>query len=161
MNSLCKMTSVLCLLAFEMTIVAQDAIPVSGGKAAGSGGEMSFTVGQVVYTTVSAINGTITQGVQQPYEILIVSGNDEVSEINLECSVYPNPTADFLILKIMNYDANDFSYKLFDIKGNLLKTKEITTIETLISVRYLTSGIYLLRISNNSQVVRTFKVIKK
>ena len=36
---------------------AQEAVPASGGEAGGSGGSVSYTVGQVVYTTKTGTNG--------------------------------------------------------------------------------------------------------
>jgi hypothetical protein len=42
--------------------------PQAGGEATGSGGSVSYSVGQVVYTTNTGINGSVAQGVQQPYE---------------------------------------------------------------------------------------------
>jgi hypothetical protein len=51
------------MLSAVLTIQAQDAIPVSGGEAAGSGDTVSYSVGQLVYTT-NIGSGTVTQGVQ-------------------------------------------------------------------------------------------------
>jgi hypothetical protein len=68
---------------------AQSTIPATGGNAAGNGGSVSYTVGQIVYTTVSGTNGSVAQGVQQPYEISVVTGIEN-KEINLSCSIYSN-----------------------------------------------------------------------
>jgi hypothetical protein len=65
----------LSTLTFSLsTIHAQEAIPAGGGNASGSGGSASYSVGQVVYTTNTGTNGSAAQGVQQPYEISVVSG---------------------------------------------------------------------------------------
>src|SRR6056297_978638 len=53
---------------------AQQAMPASGGDASGSGGFVSYSVGQVVYTTHTGANGSVAQGVQQTYEIAVESG---------------------------------------------------------------------------------------
>ncbi|RLD56213.1 MAG: T9SS C-terminal target domain-containing protein, partial [Bacteroidetes bacterium] len=66
---------------------AQEVIPATGGEASGSGGSASYTVGQVVYTTNTGTNGnSVSQGVQQPYEISVVTGIAEAKDINLEVS---------------------------------------------------------------------------
>ncbi len=44
---------------------AQNSVNASGGEATGSG-EMSFSIGQVVYTVNSGLNGAVSNGVQQP-----------------------------------------------------------------------------------------------
>jgi uncharacterized protein (TIGR02145 family) len=55
----------ICLMQF--TLVAQTSLNGAGGDATGIGGEMSFSIGEVVYTSISNSNFTFTQGVQQPY----------------------------------------------------------------------------------------------
>lgn len=70
MNNIKAKLSVLFLSAMGLTgIQAQEAIPATGNSATGSGGTMSYTVGQVAYTTQIGISGIVTQGVQQPFEI--------------------------------------------------------------------------------------------
>ena len=73
---------------------AQESVNGSGGEATGTGGTASYSLGQVVYTTNTGTNGSVVQGVQQPYEISTTLGINETS-INLELSVYPNPTNNY------------------------------------------------------------------
>jgi hypothetical protein len=56
---------VICL--FHFLNVAQTSVNGTGGEATGLNGQMSFSVGEIVYTTMSNSNNIITQGVQQPY----------------------------------------------------------------------------------------------
>ena len=66
------------------SLQAQEAIPATGGEASGSGGSASYTVGQVVYTTNVGTNGnSVAEGVQQPYEISVVTGIPEAKDISL------------------------------------------------------------------------------
>ena len=91
------------LLVFGLGLTglqAQESINATGGIASGSGGSMSYSVGQIVYTTNTGTNGSVAQGVQQPYEISAVIGIEEFNGINLYVSVYPNPTSDYLTLSI-------------------------------------------------------------
>ena len=55
----------ICLM--QLVLIAQTSINGAGGEATGIGGEMSFSIGEVAYTSISNSNFTITQGVQQPY----------------------------------------------------------------------------------------------
>jgi len=125
-----KLTAILFIGLGLTGLQAQEAIPASGGNASGSSGTTSYTVGQVVYTTNTGTNGSVAQGVQQPYEISVVSGIEQAEYIQLECSAYPNPTTDFLTLKVENFDNENLSYQLFDISGKLLENKELTGNET-------------------------------
>ena len=64
-------TSVVFLLLGLGGLHAQENTTAAGGEATGSGGTASYSVGQVVYTTVTGTNGSVAQGVQHPYEISI------------------------------------------------------------------------------------------
>lgn len=140
---------------------AQETIPASGGDASGSGGSVSYTVGQLVYTTNIATGiGSVAHGVQQPYEISVVTGTKEIVGINLNCRAYPNPTSDYLILQLENYSKENLSYQLFDISGKLLENKKLTDNETTITMENLVSTTYFLKVTDNQKVVKTFKIIK-
>jgi hypothetical protein len=142
-----------------LSLYAQESIPVSGGNAIGSGGSVSYSIGQIVYTTNTGINGSVAQGVQQPYEISVI-GIEETIGIILFYQVYPNPTTDFLTLKVENYDKWDLLYRLFDNNGRLLESKRITSTETDLDMTNYVAGIYFLKVLNKHREVRTFKIIK-
>jgi hypothetical protein len=152
---------VLCLFGFVTLIKAQNSISASGGNALGSGGTVSYSVGQVVYTTnISITSGSVVQGVQQPFEISIITGIEPAEGITLVCSVYPNPASDFLTLKIENYDKKSLSYKLFDANGKLLESVKVTGNETIISMANLLSALYILKVLDNQNEIKIFKIIK-
>jgi hypothetical protein len=141
-------------------VQAQSTIPASGGNATGAGGSVSYTVGQVVYITNSGTNGTVSQGVQQPYEISAVTALKEALGIILECSVYPNPATNFIKLKVEGYDCDNLKYLLFDMKGKLLLDNKVNGVETLIPMGNLLSGTYFLKVIDKNKEVKTFKIIK-
>ena len=75
--------SLIILLGITISgIYAQEAIPTSGGDASSNKGSVSYSVGQIVYSSNTATNGTVTQGVQQAYEIYVTTGIEETG-INL------------------------------------------------------------------------------
>ncbi|WP_170982959.1 T9SS type A sorting domain-containing protein [Dyadobacter frigoris] len=59
--------SVLLLVFCFQSSFAQQGGVSSGGNVAGSGGSVSYSVGQVFYISTSAASGTVNQGVQQPF----------------------------------------------------------------------------------------------
>ena len=61
---------------------AQESVNSTGGNATGSGGTVSYTIGQVGYTTNTGSNGSVAQGVQQAYEILTVGINENEPKIS-------------------------------------------------------------------------------
>lgn len=149
-----------CLLGLgTIEMKAQDAVPATGADASGSGGSASYTVGQVVYTSVGSASGTVNQGVQQPY-VLLVTGVQNNPNINLMMTVYPNPSTTFINLKIEKTDLQNLSFQLYDVQGKILFSKQITNSETAILLNEYTSGDYFLKVINNKDELKTFKIIK-
>lgn len=154
-------TSVILLLSIGLTgLHAQEVIPASGGNASGSGGSASYTIGQMVYTTNSGTNGSVAQGVQQPYEISVVNTIEEANDITLECSAYPNPTTEFIKLKVKSYKVENLSYQLFDMLGKLLETKSLEVEETNIVLSNLVPATYFVKVIQGQKEIKTFKIIK-
>ena len=159
-NKKLKLSAVL-LFGLGLTgLQAQETIPATGGNASGSGGSASYSVGQVIYTTNTGTNGSVAQGVQQPFEISEVTGIEQAKGINLNCSAYPNPTTDFLMLKVENYDKENLSYQLYDISGKLLENKKVTGTETSIVMSNLVPATYFVKVTEGNKEVKTFKIIK-
>lgn len=157
--------SLVLLLVLELTgLKAQESINTTGGNASGNGGSVSYSVGQVVYTTTKNTNGMVARGVQQPFEILIITGIEEAKGINLSCSVYPNPTTDYLTLKIdasASIRIQNLSYQLFDMNGRLLRSGKLESHETQIAMINLVPETYLLQVFDQNKIVKSFKIIKK
>lgn len=153
--------SVLLFIASGLTGVhAQQAITASGGEASGSEGTVSYSVGQVVYTTNIGANGSVAQGVEHPYEISVVTGLKEASGINLICSAYPNSTKGFLILKIEGNLQPQYLASLYDLSGKLLKSIEVEANETSFDLSNLVIARYLLKVIQGNREVKIFKIIK-
>ncbi|NQY11319.1 MAG: T9SS type A sorting domain-containing protein [Flavobacteriales bacterium] len=153
-------TSVVFLLLSLGGLHAQENTTAAGGEATGSGGTASYSVGQVVYTTVTGTNGSVAQGVQQPYEISITTGVAETS-IKLEMNVYPNPTTNYLQLKVESEAIENLSFQLVDLQGKVIENKEVMESNTTINMEALPKAIYFLNVTRNNQTVKKFKVIKQ
>jgi len=152
----------LLLLGLGLTgLQAQTAIPATGGNASGTGGTASYSVGQIVYTTNNGgVNGSVAQGVQQPFEISVVTGLDEAKGITLKCSAYPNPVVDFIKLTVKSEKLKGLSYQLFDINGKLIESRQIESNETSIVMSNLVPATYFLKVTEGNKEVKTFKINK-
>lgn len=148
-------------LSWSGILQAQESANASGGDATGGGGSVAYSVGQIVYTTHTGINGSVAQGVQQPYEISVVLSIKHPAEIHLSMMAYPNPTPDMLTLSIKGASIEDLSYQLYDMAGRLIEDQRITSPETQIRMGSLNDAVYHLKVVNSSQEVKTFKIIKK
>ena len=154
-----KLKLCVLLLGLGLMAQAQQASVVTGGDASGSGGTVAYSVGQVVYSTQVKATGSVAQGVQQPYEISIVSSID-FDQVNQRLQVYPNPTTDYLILNVGESDRSNLKFQLFDISGRLIADKKIANIEELIRLDNLPGAVYFLKVFESNKDLKTFKIIK-
>jgi hypothetical protein len=139
---------------------AQNVVTTAGGNASGSGGTSSYTVGQIFYSANTGTGGSVSQGVQHPYEISIVTGVDKYKGISLQCAAYPNPTADLVNLKVENYGKEKLSFLLYDAHGKLLLNKKIGSARTEINLKNFAPSVYYLKITTNNREIKTFKITK-
>jgi len=155
-----KLSTVLLLGLGIAGLQAQTAVTSTGGNASGSGGSASYSVGQVVYTTNIGTNGSVAQGVQQPYEISVVTAIEQAKGINLSVTAYPNPTTDYLTLRIDEFDISNLSFQLYDMNGKLLQNEKITGNQTSIVMSNLVPATYFVKVIQENKEVKTFKIIK-
>jgi hypothetical protein len=138
---------------------AQQSVNSSGGNAMGSGGTVSYSIGQVVYTTNLGNSGNVAQGVQQTYEIIPVGINEDEPKISL--SVFPNPINDHLILQVNEVEHSTLNFELCDMQGKQLSKGQIIAKQAQINTASLSSGTYFINVINQeTQKVQTFKIIK-
>ena len=147
-------------ISFATILVAQETVSATGGEGSGTDGTISYTVGQVAYTTNPGSGGVSTQGVQQPFEIFVITGIEDIEEMELSVLVYPNPTIQFLTLKIKESVQSNYQAALYDFSGKLLQRKNITSSNTIFDTNNLVSATYLLKVTENGNMVKTFKIIK-
>ncbi len=158
--------SALLLLVFGLTgLQAQESVNATGGNASGSGGSASYSVGQVVYTTNTGTDGSVAQGVQQAFEISVVTGLEKAKGINLSVSAYPNPTTDYLTLSVDNFEISNLSYQIYNMQGKLLQSEKIIGNQTIIVMSNLVPATYFVKViktqgNASQQEVKTFKIIK-
>lgn len=153
-----KLTLLLLGIALS-TAHAQETVAASGGNASGVGGTLSYSVGQVVYTTTSGTNGSVAQGVQQAFEISSVTAIDEAADINLSISAYPNPTMDVLSLNLGTYKG-EVVYQLYDTNGKLLESKKVAGTQVEIGMNTYVPALYILKLLEGNTLIKTFKITK-
>jgi hypothetical protein len=138
---------------------AQESVNSIGGVDVGTGGTVSFSVGQMVYTTDSKESGSVVQGIQRPYRITTTDIKKLDNTISFKA--YPNPSSDDLFLETNQYRNEKLNYQLFDMQGKLLMTNPIEIPKTQINMRALAVGAYLIQIYNtNNQPIQTIQIIK-
>jgi hypothetical protein len=136
-------------------------ITPAGGDGSYTGGSVSYTTGQVAYTVATGDNGSLWQGVQQPYEISVTTAVEEAKEIKLNFLVYPNPVTSSLKLDIRDYDPSHLQYRLLDVNGKLLQTGRVTAREQLINMTDYPPAVYFLKLTDNKKDIKTFRIIRR
>lgn len=152
--------SILLLLGLGLTgLQAQSSVNATGRDASGSGGSVSYSVGQVVYTSYTGSNGSVTQGLQVAYEIQTLGIKE--TYLNITLAAFPNPTADNLILQISDYNKEKLSYKLFNMLGKQLSKGQIVAAKTQINMNSLPAATYFIKVVNKeNKKYQSFRIIK-
>ncbi len=145
---------------YSNMIIAQNSVTASGGNRVENNGAVSYSVGEQVYVTYFASNGSVSQGVQQPYEISTVLSTNETQGINLILSVFPNPASDFVTLKVENYDFESLNFQLIDLNGKLFFDGKTSIKETKIEIGNFPSSIFFLKVTDGNKELKTFKILK-
>ncbi len=159
-----KLFSAISLIMLAvMSLSAQSALVGTGGEANGSGGSVSYSVGQIAVQSNSEGSTSISEGVQQPYEIQTI-GIDNYPGITLNAVVYPNPTQGNLQLAISNealgVTNEQWGVKVFDASGKFLFSKQIDGENTQLDLSPYATGTYYIKVCNGTDVMKTFKVVK-
>ncbi|MCW3161850.1 T9SS type A sorting domain-containing protein [Chryseobacterium oryctis] len=154
-----KMYFSFCLLLFFFVSFAQVSVNASGGNTTNAGNSISYSIGQPFYHQTSGGEMTITEGVQQPFEITTLGTVDYLG-IQLDAKVYPNPTSSLLFLKVEGISLKNLSYKMFDSSGRVLFQEKIKQTETSIDMTAKASGTYILSVLNAESTIKIFKILK-
>lgn len=141
--------------------MAQADVVPAGGTASGSGGSVTYTLGQTAVQHAAGNGRHVAEGVQQPYEIQ-ASGESLYPGITLEARVYPNPTRRSVRLRVANYPipGEGLSARLHDGNGRLLRQFTVSGPETEIDLEPLPAATYHLRVADRGSLLKSFKIVK-
>ena len=90
------------LLIFSPFLVqAQESAHSAGGDGSSSIGSVAFSIGQVVYNSYTTVSGTESQGVQQRYDLGVVSNLEAVVDNQTIEISWEKPTEN--VLEIVGY----------------------------------------------------------
>jgi Secretion system C-terminal sorting domain len=147
-----------CLLLGIKSIHAQAVLTAAGGEASGLGGSVSYSIGQTCYASIASASGLVSQGVQQPYDV--VTDISIHPDIAVSISVYPNPSVAFITLNVGDQELRGLSFQLLDVQGKVLLNEKIAVVETAIRIDYFEAGNYFLKVRDTHSELKTFKITK-
>ncbi len=151
-----------CFLIFGMqTLKAQESVNTSGGDIQGADGNISFSLGQVFVSASESESASVIEGIQQPYEISVLTSIKKAEAIELNVKAYPNPTTDILQLEVDLKSFKDLNYQILDTRGEVMASDKILNANTSLALSTYASGTYLIRIFRKNRTYKTFKIIKQ
>jgi hypothetical protein len=150
--------NLLVLLSLITTIYvsAQEVVSTQGDSYSNANGSIDFTIGEVVINTGTDGTNDITQGFHQTNWNFL--GVEDFAP-NYEAIIFPNPTEDVLNIKTSMFE--NVTYTLYDAQGKLVLQDILSAEQTPIQVSQLATGAYSLTLNNDTQNLKTFKLIKQ
>ena len=142
-------------ILFTINLFSQGVISSQGDSYTHSSASIDFTIGEVVTSTVSNGEKTLTQGFHQT-NWSFVSIENHVP--NYEAIIFPNPTDNFLNIKAISF--KNVNYSLFDEMGKLVLNGTLYSEKTSLDVSKLHTGLYSLVLNNSENKLKTFNIIK-
>lgn len=153
-----SLSTVLFCISFQC--FSQTTVVSNGGDAKTSNGSISYSIGQsVIGSTNQNSAGSIHIGIQQPVNISVILGVEN-KEIELDYSIYPNPTPSALTLKYSGNFSDGMKYQLIDLQGKILKEGSILNLENIIELDNFNPSTYILNVFNFTKLIKSFKIIK-
>jgi hypothetical protein len=150
-----KSTIVLFLLLTTVSVSAQEVVSTQGDSYSNASGSIDFTIGEVVINTGTDGTNDITQGFHQTNWNFL--GVEDFAP-DYEAIIFPNPTEDVLNIRTSMFE--NVTYTLYDAQGKIVMQDILSAEQTPIQVSQLAPGSYSLILNNQTQNLKSFKLIK-
>jgi len=144
---------------WSLTLIAQqqEVISSAGSVFENSSGSISFTIGECISSTISSTSIILTQGFQQSKLNIVGIHNTQI--LDYEIIAFPNPVKEFVTLKIEK--PKGFTYKLYSMNGTIIENKIIVNTDSEINFKELPPSVYILKVFQDNEGVKSFKIIKR
>lgn len=139
---------------------AQQGALTSGGGSSSPGGSISYSIGQTIVQSQTMSGGSITVGLQQTYEVVVLTSLPQMEQLQLQCTLYPNPTQNQLLVQLGSFKPDNLTYTLTDYSGKQITTGNLDSQTQELDMHDLPAGVYFLTLSQQSQALKSFKIIK-
>lgn len=150
-----KQIPLLFSLFTTISLSAQEVVSSQGETYSNANGSIDFTVGEVVISTGTNGTNDLTQGFHQTNWNFL--GVEDFAP-DYQASIFPNPTQDVLNIKTSVFE--NVTYTLYDAQGKLVLQNILSAEQTPIQVSQLAPGSYSLTLNNETQNLKTFKLVK-
>jgi hypothetical protein len=138
-------------------LAAQSAVIASGGDAVSSSGSVSFSIGQISNAQATASTGSLSEGVQQPFEFFEVTVNEVLREIGI--SLFPNPALTDVMLELPTFQEGIVA-RFCSSNGSLIEEVNIKSKTTSVNVRNWAASTYYIQLSDAAGHTSSYKMVK-
>lgn len=147
----------LVLFSFLATgsVLAQEVVSTQGDSYSNASANIDFTLGEVIIDTGTDGSNDITQGFHQTNWNFV--GVEDHSP-SYQATIFPNPTSEVLNIRTSLFE--NVTYALYDAQGKLVMQDVLSEEQTPIQVSQLAPGSYSITLNNETQNLKTFKLIK-
>ncbi len=161
-----RLVVLLSILFIATAISAQEiereVVASAGTTSTSEGYTISWTLGEVAVSTLSAEGYTLSQGFHQG--AYAVTAIDDLLPENYEMNVYPNPSPDYVTFSYDFPEEERLILRLYALDGKLLQEQELNpkTKEVRIDLQSYSSTTYILKvISVRGKPLGSFKLIRQ
>tara|TARA_Y100001935_G_C17285222_1_gene499940 strand:+ start:878 stop:1351 length:474 start_codon:yes stop_codon:yes gene_type:complete len=153
-----KNTIFIFFILYSFSSNSQSVIGSAGNTSYGNNTIISWTIGEVVISTVSSSEKILTQGFHQPLVIGVVQSLEK--NLILDMMAYPNPTFDKILFK--GGDPNGiYQIRLLDKLGRVLYQNSVNFNELELEMSKYQNGSYLIElVENNTDKRQFFNIVK-
>ena len=151
-----KRLSIFAFCLVGVLTFAQNSTNTSGGDATGTGGTVSYSIGQVAFLSAESSQFVISEGVQQVYDIQVITSFTS-APIELDARVYPNPAREVLHLST---SIENLRYELYTLDGQLLSSRKVTDQLESIDLPSVETSSFVLKVFSENKEVKSFKILK-
>jgi hypothetical protein len=139
-------------------VSAQQSANTTGKNVSQNNTTISYSIGEVYYNTTTTLSSVITQGIQQPYEIYLISGIGNEKDVQL-ITAFPNPTSSTIKIVIQDIKIDGLNYKLYDLLGKEILSGDITSNQTEVDLNNLMPAVYFIKVFRYNSTIKYFKII--
>ncbi len=147
----------IALLSANAQTASPELVSSSGDSFNNTSYQLDWSVGECITATHTAEDYVITQGFHQN-SYVVTSVEDLRTDISM--FVYPNPTTDFVSLKVESSKVEGMQYTITDFSGRVLQTANFAGDIEQISFLNYAVGTYFISVTENNQLIKSFKIIK-
>jgi hypothetical protein len=145
-------------LAARAQTATPELISSSGASFSNATYQMDWSVGEISTETYSNDDHVLTQGFHHGVYVITTVFDCLFSEIII--SVSPNPTDGFINLKVESKEIERLAFSVTDLTGIVIQTEMLSPETEPIDFSDYATGTYFITVSQNNQVIRSFKIIK-